>query len=430
VSSGSTVRAQLWGEQWAIQASVKAASIEGRLRSAIAGVALDQDPRAEAAWKTVRNLLDDVEDATTRRKRRLPWRRFSGWWYGTSVERTYQSLHAAEIFLIDLIPDYEVDAAVPQVVARALTVLERDDPRRAQVEQLASMQQQSDKRAAMKAAMSLTYDATDQLHVRVRDFRNILLATAAFIAVFMGAFVWLVSLHSLAVPFCFRPTITAPADLQSAESPSRSAKSRSAPTTQGTETLKVVTVCPTGDDHVPSGGDVVLVAGLGVLGGALAGAFAIRNTRGTSTPYKIPIALALLKVPSGALTSVAGILLLGGGFVPGLSELDSQRQILAYAIVFGYAQQIATRLIDNQAQTILDSLPSKDPDAKGPDPAWEKSPSKPPPGSLTRSKTVNAPADQLPNEPAARSRSPVKKLHRAVRRFTRMRRAPKDVGGS
>jgi hypothetical protein len=66
---------------------------------------------------------------------------------------------------------------------------------------------------------------------------------------------------------------------------------------------------------------------------------------------------------------VAGILLLGGGFVPGLSELDSQRQILADALVLGYAQQIATRLIDNQAQSILNSVPSKDAEANPPPPA-------------------------------------------------------------
>ena len=58
-------------------------------------------------------------------------------------------------------------------------------------------------------------------------------------------------------------------------------------------------------------------------------------------------------------TAVAGILLLGGGFVPGLSDLDSQRQILAYALVFGYAQQLATQFIDKRAETLLAQVPSK-----------------------------------------------------------------------
>jgi hypothetical protein len=82
----------------------------------------------------------------------------------------------------------------------------------------------------------------------------------------------------------------------------------------------------------------------------------------------VPLALTWLKVPTGSLTAVAGILLLGGNFVPGLSELDSQRQILAYALVFGYAQQLATRFIDDRAQSLLNSVPSTDPEANQPTP--------------------------------------------------------------
>jgi hypothetical protein len=108
------------------------------------------------------------------------------------------------------------------------------------------------------------------------------------------------------------------------------------------------------------------VAGLGLVGGAIAAAVAIRKLRGTSIPYDVPLALAFLKVPIGCLTAVAGILLLGGGFVPGLSELDSQRQILAYALLLGYAQQVATRLIDKRAQTLMDAVPNKDPHGKQP----------------------------------------------------------------
>jgi hypothetical protein len=42
-----------------------------------------------------------------------------------------------------------------------------------------------------------------------------------------------------------------------------------------------------------------------------------------------------------------------GGFVPGLTALDSSAQILAWAIVFGYSQQVFTRLIDNQGSDLL-----------------------------------------------------------------------------
>jgi hypothetical protein len=55
---------------------------------------------------------------------------------------------------------------------------------------------------------------------------------------------------------------------------------------------------------------------------------------------------------------VGAVIFIRGGFVPGLSDLDSQVQILAYAFVFGYAQQLLTGLIDKQAQTVLNSVPS------------------------------------------------------------------------
>ncbi len=49
-----------------------------------------------------------------------------------------------------------------------------------------------------------------------------------------------------------------------------------------------------------------------------------------------------------------------GQFVPGLSALDSPAQILAWALVFGYAQQLFTRLVDQQGQTVLNSVRSAD----------------------------------------------------------------------
>jgi hypothetical protein len=149
-----------------------------------------------------------------------------------------------------------------------------------------------------------------------------------------------------AIPLCFEPSVTA-----------------------GTAADQVTTVCPSGDHQTPTGGDILIVAGLGAVGGGLGALFAIRNLRGTSTPYGIPTALAVLKVPAGALTAVIGILLLAGGFVPGLSNLDSQRQILAYALLFGYAQQLITRLVDDQGQNLLNGVPSKDSQAEQPMPA-------------------------------------------------------------
>ena len=134
--------------------------------------------------------------------------------------------------------------------------------------------------------------------------------------------------------------------------------------------------------RLPAPGDVTLVALLGLMGGGLSGALAIRHLQGSSTPYDVPVALSLLKLPSGALLALVGLLFVRGGFVPGLSQLDSQPQILAYAFLFGSAQQLVTRLIDRQAQDILTKVPSKEPTTPKPEPPPAEQP--PPSRRATR----------------------------------------------
>ena len=68
------------------------------------------------------------------------------------------------------------------------------------------------------------------------------------------------------------------------------------------------------------------------------------------------MAVALLKLPSGALTAILGLLLMRGEFVPGLSALDSSAQIIAWAVIFGYSQQLFTRFVDDRAKTVLDNV--------------------------------------------------------------------------
>ena len=102
--------------------------------------------------------------------------------------------------------------------------------------------------------------------------------------------------------------------------------------------------------------DVPLVAIVGLVAATLAAALSLRNLRGTTLPYSLPVALAVLKLPTGALTAVVGLLLMRGEFVPGLSALDSPAQILAWAILFGYSQQLFTRFVDERAQRIMSQV--------------------------------------------------------------------------
>jgi hypothetical protein len=287
--------------------------------------------------------------AVIRRRRLLMRYNPVDWWRGTSIEQAYRSLHAASVFLVELVTEEEVDALVPGVLARVQSCLPATDPQRIELEQLPNFEKDI-KRAKLIRALERGYDATDETHTRIRHFRNVLLCATALIAAFAFLLIREVAADPTAVPLCFQPDITTAqaATLRSDQTPG----SRRS-------------VCPSGEQALgaaplqASRPDIWIVAGLGLLGGGLAAAVSVRKMASSATPYDVPIALALLKVPTGALTAVAGILLLGGGFVPGLSELDTQRQILAYALVFGYAQQLATRYIDDRATTLLAEVPNK-----------------------------------------------------------------------
>jgi tetrahydromethanopterin S-methyltransferase subunit C len=132
-------------------------------------------------------------------------------------------------------------------------------------------------------------------------------------------------------------------------------------------------VCPTGhtpledgvDDIDPTVAetatkwDIPLIEIVGAVAAAVTGAVTLRRMRGTSMPFSVPVSLTLLKLPTGALTAFVGLLLMRGGFVPGLTALDSTPQILAWAVIFGAGQQLFTGLVDKQAHNVLDSVGNK-----------------------------------------------------------------------
>jgi hypothetical protein len=182
-------------------------------------------------------------------------------------------------------------------------------------------------RWVLEKALEWSYAVSDAQYARLRSFRNILvamfvalLALAVGLAV-MGA-IWPDSLQ-----FCF----------DGGPGGSR--------------------VCPTGDQ--PTWRDALVIEVLGATGGAMAAVLAIRNMQGTSTPYSVPLALAMLKLPLGAVVALVGLLLIHGRFVPGLTDLDTSGQILAYAVVLGVAQQAVTAMVDRRGQELLEKIPSK-----------------------------------------------------------------------
>jgi hypothetical protein len=196
--------------------------------------------------------------------------------------------------------------------------------------------------AAVQGAMA---EARNE-QMRVRSFRNLLLMFAGvLLALAIGVCVIGVAMPDK-LPVCFQPVQITPAQGQARR-----------------------IVCPTQESELPAQADidkvlaatvdpwdVPLIEFLGLIAAAVATATALRKVRGTSTPYSLPAALALLKLPLGALTALLGLILMRGNFVPGLSALDSSAQIIGWAVVFGYAQQVFTQVVDRKAQDLLEDV--------------------------------------------------------------------------
>jgi hypothetical protein len=73
----------------------------------------------------------------------------------------------------------------------------------------------------------------------------------------------------------------------------------------------------------------------------------------------VPLAIATLKLPFGALAALLGLVLIHDRFIPGLTDLDSWGQILAYAIALGIAQHAVIVLIDRRGHELLAGIPGK-----------------------------------------------------------------------
>jgi hypothetical protein len=297
------------------------------------------DPAGEALVQGVRVHLDKARNAAYRRAP-LPTRS-SNWWRGTLIETADRHLHAAEVQLVDLYDLYELQATIRPTVVRANAILYRGDSGHLTVEEFLQYSPEQ-LRPRLRDLMRETFAALDSQQAQLRSFSKIVLGAALSITALVLLTVSVVSRSPDVLPFCF---------------PNEVVDARFGPAVTTSEGLN----CPTGSGAArPNGGDVLLVALVGLLGGALAAVVSIRSLKLSTTPYDVPVALAMLKIPLGAFTAILGLVAIRGELVPGLSSLDSQGQILAYALVLGYAQQLLTRLLDQQAHTLLEGLVSKE----------------------------------------------------------------------
>jgi hypothetical protein len=287
------------------------------------------DPGSMQLAESIRRHLDAARDtAWGQDDDRGRFARLVSTLRGSAVERTLGNLDAVEVDLLRLASMDYVRGQMPSLQAHVNRFLAKDDPRRVAVSRLAG--ELTRRRGALESyerdmLLAAYHAASSQRRrelIRVRSFRNVILGATLLLTVVAVGLGFLGAVRPDAMPLCFTP--------ESGQ------------------------VCPLGGK--PTSSDIWVIELIGLVSASVAGAFTLRHIRGTSTPYSLPVALTLLKLPSGALTAVLGLQLMRGAFVPGLSALDTDAQIVSWAIVFGYAQQLFTRLVDDQASSVLEQV--------------------------------------------------------------------------
>lgn len=300
--------------------------------------------------------LKAAEDAAAGNTHQSVGRRFRSWVTGAPVERTGSNCEAAEADLLRLAPLWYLRGQMPSFQVAVRKHLPADDPRRVRLEELAraarTQEFQAHDRDAIVTAVRGATSAGRREVTRVRSFRNVLYVAALMLTVVAALLALIGRSDPNALPICFAPdtTIVCP----TAENPLP--PSATTPASQGQPSAAEQSDIDDVTRETTSPWDIFLVELVGLIAASVAAAAALRNIKGTSTPYSLPVALAVLKLPTGALTAVLGLLLMRGNFVPGLTALDSSAQIIAWAVVFGYAQQLLTRMVDQQAHSVLEDV--------------------------------------------------------------------------
>jgi len=267
-------------------------------------------------------ILEFLETAKQAAMSKTRWGS-GAYWSGDAPDQAWLAVHAAEEALLPLQDDVTLRGKASTIIAWGSLTLGARDPRVTEVSDLvkhATVKEQpidDVTRQRLKSMLRSANDESDSSYASSRSFRNLVLI-AAIVAAFIGVLIAVLGIWwAEAAPLCDNK------------------------------------ICPISTHAIPSGLDVAAVELFGVLGAVLAVAFSLRRLRGTRNPYGIGLVQGLLKIPLGALTGFTGVLIVQSGLISGIVKPASAGQVVAYAVVFGYSQQLLTSLVDKQAQTVV-----------------------------------------------------------------------------
>ncbi|WP_309116811.1 hypothetical protein [Saccharothrix sp.] len=276
------------------------------------------DPESRQWREVAEQEAAVVDDMINREESRL--RTVASWWSGWHIERAWRSLHEAEIAVVAAGDGFL--GRLPGLKARVAENLDEDDPRRVALEELRPGEfPLSIEREIVVDALRAAFDKSDFAHAGSRALRNKLIA-ASFVLFVVNTLLGIIGLVKPGlIPMCV-----------------------------GSERLP--TVCPSG--RTAAGADVWLIQVLGAFGAILSAVVLLLRRRPSLSPYVMIGYQATIKILLGAALAVIGILALGAGVTTGLIGVASQAALLLWAVILGYSQQIATRLLDSYTDRVMD----------------------------------------------------------------------------
>jgi hypothetical protein len=281
-----------------------------------------QSANVEKAKALAGDAIKTLSDAPTNPFR---WRRRRA-----HLESSLGNIHVAQLALLEATPTNALRAHLPDFTQVATECLPAADLRRKSLEDLNAKHQYKDMGENPEDRTKILETISDAMRASYAEFERRQLQLLNFaIAVYIAeAVMTILVIAIVAFGFIWPDKLNLCFGLD----PNN-------PSSQ--------IVCPTGN-HATRW-DHLIVAIAGLLGAAIAAAISLRRLSGART-LSIAIALLVLKLPSGALTAALGILLMRAAFVPGLTALDTPAQIVAWSVVFGYAQQLFTKIVDSHAE--------------------------------------------------------------------------------
>jgi hypothetical protein len=318
--SGLAGKLQLWRRDiWRAEVKARLGELTNRLRAAEAAAG-DLDASQRADREIVETSCNTASAAATMEQG--VWGGLVSWWTGDLIATAWEAVHEAEVALVRLESDEAVRANLPWLIYWIQSAMEKDERKTRLLEELEKQEKGGavDRTRIEQAYRGVIVVNSDR-YANLHTFRNNLAVTTALLACLVIVIaLW----HGANTGF--------------------------------------VTLCGSTDGkaHCLDGStshawDVAMVALVGAVGGLLAIAFGLAKIETPPSRYDPRAWQAVLKPVAGAATALAGLLLLQADLLISPAGDRSESLYLAYALLFGFSQQLFTQFVDKRAHTLIEA---------------------------------------------------------------------------